>query len=560
VATVVRRRSTHRFWTGVAVAAVLGLALVAAACGGGSKNGSGTSGGSGDEAAGKPVKGGSVNYGLEAENGGGWCLPEGQLAISGIQVARTIYDTLTAPDADGKYEPFLAKSIEPNADYTQWTITLRDGIKFHDGSALDATVVKNNIDAYRGKYPGRTALLFQFVLSNVADVQVVDPMTVKVTTATPWPAFPAFLHASGRLGIIAQAQLDDKEHCDTNLIGTGPFKLKEWKPDDHLTTVRNPDYWRKDGDGTQLPYLDEITYKPVPDGDARVNALLAGELTAMHTSGPEQIERLRQQKESGKIGLVESEQYAETAYIMLNASKPPFDNLNARLAAAYAIDRTTFNKVRNLGITTVASGPFAKGSVGYLADSGFPAYNQAKAKEYVDKYKAETGKDLEITVISTPDPSTVKSAQFIQEQVEKIGVKVNLKTLEQAQLINTALGSDWNAIAWRNHPGGAPDLQYVWWHSGMPTNFGKFKDPEIDRLLEQGRAEADPAKQKTTYEDLNKQFASQAWNIWLNWTIWDVATAPDVHGIYGPDLPSGGKPFPGLATGHPVDGMWVSKG
>lgn len=555
---MVRRGSTRTRWSTAAVAAVLGFALVAAACGGGDDKGSG--GGTGEQAAGKPVKGGSVTYGLEAENSGGWCLPEGQLAIAGIQVARTIYDTLTAPDADGKYEPFLAKSVEPNADYTQWTIALRDGIKFHDGSPLTAEVVKNNLDAYRGKYPGRTALLFMFVLQNIANVEVVDPLTVKVTTTTPWPAFPAFLHASGRLGIIAQAQLDDKDTCDTKLIGTGPFKLKEWKVDDHLTAVRNTDYWRKDANGVQLPYLDEITYKPIPDGDARVNALLAGELTAMHTATPENIERLRQEKDNGKVGLVESEQYAETAYIMTNASKPPFDNIDARLAAAYAVDRKTFNKVRNLDITTVASGPFAKGSVGYVADTGFPEYNLEKAKEYAQKYKNETGNNLEITVMATPDPSTVKSAQYIQQQVEAAGFKVNLKTVEQAQLISNALSGDWNAMAWRNHPGGAPDLQYVWWHSDMPTNFGKFKDPEIDRLLEQGRAEADPAQQKATYEELNKRFASQAWNLWLNWAIWDVATATDVHGVLGPDLPSGGKPFPGLATGHPVDGMWVSNG
>ena len=533
--------------------------MVAAACGG-SDNSSGGGGSGNDADAGKPVSGGSVTYGLEAETAGGWCLPEAQLAIAGIQVARTMYDTLTAPDENGDYVPFLAQSVEPNADYTQWTIKLREGVKFHDGTTLDSTVVKNNIDAFRGQYPTRKSLLFVFVLSNIASVDVVDPLTLTVTTKTPWPAFPAFLHSSGRLGISGQAQLDDPATCDRNLIGTGPFKLKEWKLNDHLTAVKNPDYWQKDADGNQLPYLDEISYRPIPDSDARVNALLAGELTAMHTSLPESIDRLRTEKENGKVGLVESDKYAEVGYIMLNASKAPFDNINARLAAAYSLDRDSFNQVRNLGLTKVASGPFAEGSVGYLPDAGFPKYDLDKAKEYAAKYTEETGKPLEITVLSTPDPATVKSAQFIQEQVEKAGFKVNLKTVEQAALINNALGSDWNAMAWRNHPGGAPDLQYVWWNSGAPTNFGKFKDPEMDQLLNEGRAESDKAAAKTIYENVNKRFGSQAWNLWLNWTIWDIASAPDVHGVYGPDLPGGEKPFPGLATGHPVSGMWVSKG
>ena len=249
------QRSNRKRWS-LLVAGVLAFALVAAACGGGdSDSGSSDSGGSGEQAAGTPVEGGEVTYGLEAENSGGWCLPEGQLAISGIQVARTIYDTLTMPDEKAEYKPYLAQSVTPNATFNEWTITLRPNIKFHDGSALDATVVKNNLDAYRGKYPARKPLLFLFVFQNVSSVDVVDPMTVKVTTATPWPSFPAYLFGSGRIGIMAQAQLDDPATCDTNLIGTGPFKLKEWKVNDHLTAVKNPDYWQKDSDGKQLPYL-----------------------------------------------------------------------------------------------------------------------------------------------------------------------------------------------------------------------------------------------------------------------------------------------------------------
>jgi peptide/nickel transport system substrate-binding protein len=544
----------------VLAALSLSVALVAAACGGGdSKSSSGTSG-SGNQASSKPVSGGKVTYGLEAENSGGWCIPEGQLAISGIMVARAIYDTLTAPDATAQYKPYLAKSVTPNATFTEWTIGLRDGVKFHDGSALDATVVKNNIDAWRGAYPARKPLLFKFVYQDIVDTAVVDPMTVKVTVAKPWPSFPGFLFNSGRAGIMGQAQLDDPKTCDTNLIGTGPFKLKEWKVNDKLVATKNPNYWQKDANGVQLPYLDEIEFRPIPDGDARVNALLSGELNAMHTSGAEQIEALRTEKDNGKVGLVESNDFAEVAYIMFNTSKAPFDNINARLAAAYSLDRDAYNKVRNLGLFQMASGPFAQGEIGYLQDAGFPKYDLNKAKDYVAKYKQETGQDLEFTAVSTSDPSTVKSAQFIQEQAQKAGMKVTIRSVEQASLINTALGNDWQAISWRNHPGGNPDLQYVWWKGGSPVNFGKFKDPQMDQLLDAGRAEPDKQKAAGIYEDVNKLFAKQAYNLWLNWTQWDIATAPTVQGIYGPNLPdNGGEPFPGLATGHPVVGLWVQK-
>ena len=90
-------------------------------------------------------------------------------------------------------------------------------------------------------------------------------------------------------------------------------------------------------------------------------------------------------------------------------------------------------------------------------------------------------------------------------------------------------------------------------------NFGRFKDPEIDLLLDAGRLEADPAKREQIYEDLNRRFADRLWNLWSLWSMWTIGTATDVHGVIGPDLPDGSKPFPGLADGHPVTGLWIDR-
>lgn len=548
--------STRKPWTALVVL-LLALSMAAAACGGGDS--SEPSDPKPPEEAGDPTPGGKVIYALEAENSEGWCLPEAQLAIAGIQVARAIYDTLTVPDEDANYVPFLAETVEPNADFTEWTIKVRDGIKFHDGSDLTGEVVKNNIDAWRGTYPGRTPLLFRFVFDNITNTELVDPSTVKVTMKTPWPSFDAYLFLSGRAGIMGQAQLDDAETCDTNMIGTGPFIKTDWKVNESFTAKKNPDYWQKDAQGNQLPYLDEIEFRPIIDGDARVNALLGGDINAMHTSGAEQIDALQQEAESENINLVESDEFPEVAYGMFNMSKAPFDNIKARQAAAYAFDSETFNQVRNLDLFTMASGPFGPGEIGYLEDAGMPTYDLEKAKALVKEYEAETGQPLEFTITAVNDSSTKKSVEFLQENAEKAGMKVSVTPLEQASLIKTALGGDWQAISWRNHPGGNPDGQYVWWHSSMPTNFGKINDPELDALLEQGRAESDPAKRQTIYEDINRIFGEKVYNLWFNWTQWDIASATDVWGVFGPDLPDGSKPFGGLATGHPVSGMWVKQ-
>jgi peptide/nickel transport system substrate-binding protein len=554
--TAVRRKWFRR------VASLLALALVAAACGGGGDDGGGGGGdAAGDE--GTPTPGGRVVYGQEAEVADGWCLPEAQLGIAGMMVVGAIYDTLTRPNAEGEYEPWLAESVEPNADYTQWTITLPDGITFHDGSELTAEVVKNNIDAWRGAYPTRNPLLFRFVFANVASVDVVDPLTVSVTMRQPWVAFDAYLFSSDRLGIMAQAQLDDTRSCDRNLIGTGPFMLTEWVPNQHLRAEKNPDYWATDAAGNQLPYLDEIEFRPIVEVDQRENALLSGEINAMHTSDPETVSELRDRTEAGEVNGYESNEFAEVSYVMLNASKPPFDNIKARQAVAYALNFEDFNAIIGAGILTQATGPFAPGNVGNLDDSGYPTYDPDEAARLVEEYEDETGQPLSFSYTTTQAQATIDEAQLFKEQFEAVGMSVEIVTLDQSTQIDNAISGDYQAVRWREHRGGDPDEQYVWWKSSAgeppnPVNFNRFNDTEIDRLLDEGRTTPDDSARQQIYEDLNRRLAEQAWDQWLYYTPWTVATAPDVHGVPG-EGPSSPEPFPGLAAGHPVAYMWAEQ-
>jgi peptide/nickel transport system substrate-binding protein len=542
------------------------ISLVAAACGGDDDDSGGDdSGGNGanttaaDDST--PVPGGSITYGLEAETNGGYCLQEAQLAISGIQVTRTLYDTLTAPDEDGKIQPFLAKSVEPNADYTEWTIKIPDGIKFSDGTTLDAQLVADNLNAYAGKYPARKPQLFIFVFLDVKEIKATDASTVVVSTARPWVAFPWFLWSSSRLGIMGRSQLDaSSTDCANKLVGTGPFMLDHWTVNQELVAKKNPNYWMKDTDGNQLPYLDQVTYKPIAEVAQRVNALESGQIDLMHTSDTEQLaKRLRPMQKKGDIGLLESDKFGETNYSMLNSSKPPFDNIHARKAVAYATNNELLIKVRGGGIGQPASGPFAEGVEGYLEDTGYPGFDVEKAKEEAAAYKKDTGKDLEFTYSYVTSESGALTAQELQTEMADAGIKMTPAPAgDQATTINKALAHDFQAVGWRNHPGADPDTQYVWWQSTSPVNFGSINDPQLDKLLADGRSETDPAKRQKIYEDLNKLFASQVYNVWGSWTVWAVAYQSNVHGLLGPTMPSGAN-FPGLGAGHFVTGMWVTK-
>ncbi|GIU87547.1 MAG: ABC transporter substrate-binding protein [Acidimicrobiia bacterium] len=544
------------------------MALVVGACGGGDDEGTG-GGPTEEEDAGEPQYGGEVTYALEADTTGGWCLAEAQLAISGIQVARAIYDTLTAPDENGEIKPFLAESVTSNDDATQWTIKLRSGVKFHDGTDLTAEVVKNNLDAYRNAYPGRSPLLFSFVFEPyIADIQATDPTTVVVTTKQPWPAFPWFLYSSGRLGIMGQAQLDDAENCNRNLIGTGPFKLAKWTVNEEFVAERNENYWQTDENGNQLPYLDRIRFVPVESGPARLQGMRGGSYDMMHTSGALQIVELRKDVEAGTLDAIESDAFAEVGYTMLNATKAPFDSRTARQAVAYAIDRDLVNELRNEGILTSASGPFAEGVDGYLEDTGYPSYDKEKAEELVAQYRDETGQELEFTLTHSGDPETTKTAELLKQLAEDVGMRVNLASVaDQSTLINEAIARNFQAVLWRNHPGADPDTQYVWWHCNTTppepcdnlVNFGGFNDPEINDLLDRGRTTLDPDERREIYEELNREFAEELYNLWGQWTLWMVAYKPGIHGVLGPNLPDGSGPFPGLATGHPVSGIWIEQ-
>ena len=537
-------------------AAILALGLVAAACGGGDDDSGGGGGATGDEDAGTPTPGGTVVYGLEAETTDGWCLPEAQLAIGGIMVAQSIYDTLSRPNAEGEMEPWLAESVEPNEDSTVWTITLREGVKFHDGTDLTAEVVKNNIDALRGTYPARRPLLTVFVFEPIQSVDVIDPLTVQVTLKQPWVSFDATLWGSGRYGMMAQAQLDDASTCAENMIGTGPFKKVDWVPNQSFTAEKNPDYWATDAAGEQLPYLDSIEFRPIVEVDQRLNALQSGDINAMHTSDAPTVSDLRDLADSGEVNAYESEEFGEVSYIMLNETKPPFDNIKARQAMAYAVNFEETNAILNDGITTQATGPFAPGKIGNLEDTGFPTYDAAEAERLVGEYEAETGQDLSFTYTTTNAQVTIDQAQLLKEQAEAVGMSVEIVTVDQSTQIDTAISGDFEAIGWRNHPGRDPDLQYNWWKSGSPVNFGKFTDPEIDALLDQGRTTLEGREQ--IYEDLNTRFAEEVHNIWLWYTPWTIAMASDVHGVPG-EGPSSADAFPGLATGNLAMYMWVEQ-
>ena len=493
--------------------------------------------------------GGSVTFALVGETAGGWCLPQAQLATNGIEVAVAIYDPLTTVNSKGEYVPYLAKSVTPNATFDEWTIALRPDVTFHDGTPVDAAAVKLNLDSYRGANAALPARLGVFTYANIDTVTVTDPLTVVVTTKVPWPAFPAYL-ASGRAGIAAPAQLDHPETCATNMIGSGPFELEEWRQYDSLTVVRNPDYWRKG-----YPKLDEIVFRPIPEAQTRVNGVTSGEFDLIQEASSLSIVDLREKAKEGDIKLFVSDKGSETAYQMLNVSRAPFDDPLARQAVAAAGDANEVNRIRNKGINTIASGPFPPDNPAHL-DTVPRTHNLEKARALAKEYEQKHGEPISFEYLALPDPPLIRTAELVKEQQAKAGIEVSIRTVDQSALINDVLAGNFQSAGFLNHPGGDPDTQYAWWHSGSPVNFGRINDPVIDRLLDEGRVETDPAKRTATYKDLNRRFAKELYNLWAWYTLWAIGYQNDVGGVKGPPLPDGGgNPFALFGGVIPVLGL-----
>jgi peptide/nickel transport system substrate-binding protein len=514
------------------------------------------------------ASGGKIVFGLEAESSEGYLPASSQWAISGHQVSYAMIERLAGVTETGKIIGVLAESITPNPTYTSWTIKVRPGIKFHNGEDLNADAVVQNLKSTACG----SITLTSFIPVNAGGaacagggaglkISATGPMTVEVGLFLPWVSYPSYLSGQGG-AIIAPAQL--KANNRNAPIGTGPFKFKEWQVGVKLVATKNENYWQKG-----LPKLDEIEFRPIVDESARVAQLQSGQIDMTHTSNWLTKRELDDLAKAGKIKVTSSEAFGEVSYLMLNVAKAPFDNRDCRLALAYGQDVETLIKARAPG-AVAADGPFPKGALGFLAKSGYPAYNLDKAKESYAKCKATAGggRDVSFTLGTTNVPDNLETAQLQKLMFEKVGFNVNLTQIEQQRYIGVALVGAFDAFQWRNHGGVDPDQQRVWWHTEtaapidgktIALNFGRIKDGQIDAALDLIRKNSDPAVRKKAAEAINQQFAEQAYNLWTWRTRWNLAYGTKVGGIDDVRTITGEKP-PLLPSGHFAGLGFLTKG
>lgn len=504
---------------------------------------------------GEPQRGGRVVYGTEAEVDG-FNPVSNRWAIAGHTVAQAVYDPLTALDADGVAQPYLAESLTPNDDFTTWTIVLRPGVTFHNGTPLTAEAVVANLEAHR------VSPLTSTALAPVSSVTARDELTVEVALSQPWVVFPSVL--AGQAGYVVEPSMLDPANTEAsrNPIGTGPFRFVEWTPNVRWVGERYEGYWREG-----LPYLDAVEFRPLPNPQQRFNALLTGEVNLVHLATPTVAAEMRAAAEAGEVQFLEDPGEAEESAVLLNLEVEPLNDVRVRRALALATDNQTFNEVINLGLLEPSSGPFSPGTP-WHTDAGYPAYDPAAARALIDEYLADPATPDEVRFTLTSTPAAREQAELLAEQWREVGIAVEIETLDQAEFINTAVSGNFEANIWRQFGSPDPDGNFVWWYStnrGAPNvlNFPNMFDAEVDAALDEGRRVADPTARKAAYDRLQRRLAELVPYVWLAEARWWLGAANDVRGITNGPLPDGAPSYP---LAGPVPGStrltqtWIATG
>lgn len=545
-----------------AIATMVALGLVSAGCGTPDETGTSAvpterANAGVQESDETPVSGGKIAYGLAAETNG-WNPSASQWASSGHEVARTLFDTLSAYDADSVIQPNLAESFTHSDDFMQWTIAIRPGIVLHNGEPVTAETVRANQE-----------FLSTSVLTGGAYEPVesfaVDPandMNVIVTMNRPWVNYPYAL--ATQIGVVVDNAWLASGNSDKP-IGTGPFKLENWVAGSTLTVVKNTDYWREG-----LPYLDEVEFKVVVDDTSRSASLRTGDLDVMQTGSATEVALFKQDIEDGADYQIFEAIAGETAevFVQTNGMAAPFDNPDARRALSYATDKEAFIDVVAGGRYEPANGPFSPSSPWFI-ETDYPQYDPAKAQELVDKVKAANGGTFAFELVGPPTPDAAKAMQYLQQQWAQFGIEVTIPQIEQAQLIVKVLTGQYQAVIWTQFDSPHPLGDSIWWHPNTANpipefslNFARNKDERIGAALDAAREEPDPAKEKELYQEVQTLLAEDNPYIWLYHTQLTIVARPNVVNVVNYQLPpnADGETKKGLPIqfgSHPLYQVWL---
>lgn len=471
------------------------------------------------QAVAQPVRGGTLRVGLESESV--TLDPAKSINVPERHILYSIYNTLVAMDEKLNIKPELAKSWDTSADGKTLTLHLQEGVKFQDGTDFDADAVKFNIERILDPKTGSGQ---RVNLSAIETVVAVDKYTVRLNLKRP--NTPLITFFAERPGFMASPTAIQKwgDQYGQHPVGTGPFQLVEWVKDDHLTLQRFDGYWEKG-----LPYLDQIIIKPIPDTAVKLVNLKGGELDIVDDVAAKDIPGLQASKDYQ----VQSIKGSRWPMVRLNNAKPPFDNKALRQAVSYAIDRDAIIEAIYTGLATPAYGPVSPIYTDYfqpnLSSDGY-SLDLQKAKEKLAEGGKPDGFSFKMDILT--DAVNIRMAQVIQASLAKVGIKVDLLQLEPTAWKNQETSGQFESELGSFTPRPDPDgVVYDHFATKGSTNWVKYSNPEVDKLLEQERTLPLGPDRVKTLQQAEKLIVADAPWAFLVFQNKTTAFSTKVHGL-----------------------------
>ena len=439
-----------------------------------------------------------------------WSLPGNPVAINPIEspggltrdtIYDTVYESLFRYDKAFNLVPALAVKHE-NPNPTTWRFHLRQGVKFHHGRELDSEDI---VFWHKNLFDPDIIAPHKTYFSNVKEVVALDKYTVEFRLSDPLgPLLRNFGQLFGA-SILPRDWRDAVPDLKLHAVGTGPFKVKEFKPPSHIVYVRHEDYW-----DDPLPYLDEVFLRILPDEETRIGGLRTGSLQYANLT-PDGSRRLAGNKNVQVIRTQSSLVYTH----MFNTRKPPFDDIRVRKAIDRAIDRETVIEKVAAGEGTL-TGPVPTG----MGKFYIPA-NELPYKRDLDEARsllaaAGYANGFEATVITrTTIPQNIQSSVIMAEQVRPLGIKLNIEQLEGGVFSARGRAHDFNLMANIWSPRVDPDAYFgrTFLHKSNQNWMG-WGYPEFDKLIFEARMHADEDKRVPFYRRIQERIMDEVPVIW----------------------------------------------
>ncbi len=413
-----------------------------------------------------------------------------------LNVQTSLYDSLTFHRLDGSIEGRLATSWSYK-NPTTIVFKLRKGVKFHDGTPLNAAAVKFSLDRTRTH---KRARLRKWI-AMIKEITVIDDHTVQLDLKYPFA--PVLLNLSTPLAAIG-SPAGIKKHGKNfrrNPVGTGPFIFVKWVAGEYIRFRANPDYW----DGK--PKIDVLEFRLVPEATTRVLQLRSGQAQLAMFLPPAQLGEV---DKDPKLDLVKAPLF-RVIFIGMSMLHKPFDNPIVRQAMNYAIDTKTIIEKVMLGVGRPIRGPFGPTVWGYdpeFEKMGY-SYNPKKAKELLKKAGYPNGFKTDFWHPTGRYTADKVAAEAIQAQLANVGIQARLRT------------GSWGLVAPSVRKGKAPMFLYGWgistgdpdmvmynkFHSathGRSGNYTRYKNPELEKIVDKARQVIDPVKRKAMYKKAAK--------------------------------------------------------